>query len=110
MIPQNQFLHSQNFRSDLIEYVWRFDDLDFVVQINKNADIYMECVSPRTGRYKSGFIPSFFQNCNGKRLDDVLSNQSLWTFGSFPTVYNNFQNGKDLIPLITDSLNFLIKD
>ena len=47
-IPQNQFLHSQSFNSDFVEFVWIFPKQEaagpwqFICQFRKNKTVYFE--------------------------------------------------------------------
>ena len=111
IIPQTQHLHSQNFRYDLCEFVWRFptnqeQKKQFILQIKSNAEIYME-ESVIFGDVICGEKTTFDVSCNLLPLYTTVCDEKNWSAFKMPSVYNNFQNGKDLIPLITDSLNFL---
>ena len=94
-IPQSQYLNSQNFRSDKIEFVWKFKDSIFILQVKKDATIIIYAGND-----------TFSKNCNINTLDSTLLNPKCWIYGKLPEEYKFFSNGKDLIPLVIDVMEF----
>lgn len=69
--------------------------------------IYMECgVVNEAGDYTDP--PEEFKLGYG-HLDvgEIITNPLNWPKREFPAMYNYFTNGKDLIPLIKDSVEYL---
>jgi hypothetical protein len=51
--------------------------------------------------------PAVFDITYKHLLPMMITNPEFWNTRKFPDVYKNFTNGKDLIPLIEDSVVYL---
>lgn len=104
-IPQSQNLHSQSFRSSLLEFVWIFQTKQFIFQVRKDGSIYIEAgVIDKSGVYMEGeHWLELFPN-GPKRLNDVeMWNDPTYNFKD----YNFFSNGQDLKLLSKECLEYL---
>jgi len=106
-IPRDQNLHSQSFLSDKLEFVWVFQEktgiLKFVFGVQKNGLCYIEFAKiDSVGCYIDDQI-FFMSDIEINTLDSKL----IFPYGKFPEEYNNFQNGKELIQLAVESLEYM---
>lgn len=105
IIPESFYVTSQTFNSEFLEFVWKFDEnRQFLAQFRKDGSVYVEAGKiDDLGNYVEGmnwleFSPN----------DSKLTDKSMWKNPKYNFVdYNFFTNGKDLIPLIKDSVEYL---
>jgi len=73
-IPQSQYLHSQNFNSKFVEFVWRFPELFQVIFIAfEDGMIYHEYgVVDESGEYVNGHTETSAAISNGHLTMDEL--------------------------------------
>lgn len=108
-IPQIQYLKSQSFKSDKIEFVWQFPQNEqFILWVNIHNEIYLQYGKiNNTGKYILGYNEMCLINVNLLNLSQVLTDESRWPKKRHPKLYNMFTNGVDLISLVNESIEFL---
>ena len=100
-IPQNQFLHSQSFNSEFVEFVWRFpkkqstEQWQFICQFRKNGSVYFEL----------GVDEDYF-HVNAMHGD--LPSYTKFNEQSFVILFSEyFHDGKDLADLGESVVKYL---
>jgi hypothetical protein len=114
-IPQNQFLVSQNFNSKQIEFCWHFPRTSgfkdqMICQIQLNPMIFIECgVTNPLGNYVGE--PEILKVGYGHIGPEAfLTTEEYWSQKKFPSIYSGyFDNGKLLLPLVEDVVEYLQK-
>ena len=114
--PKRENLISQCFNSERIEFAWQFDREDglkdqFILQIHKNPVIYMEAGTvdesgyytddPNTAKFGYGHL--------GPEMFLIHPANTGWSKKEVPAVYNNFTNGQDLVSLVEEVNEYLLK-
>lgn len=105
-IPHAQNLYSQSFLFDTLEFVWIFEDKQFLLQVRKDGSLYIEAgIIDSTGNYVDGsHWMELFPNRGSKSLNDPeLWNDQSYNFKD----YNFFTSGEDLIQLASDCIDYL---
>ena len=118
-VPHEDKIIHQTFNSKKLEFVWLFDDQRFVFGINKDGSTYIEAGEVNSaGDYIEGshwcelFPDSIsYHNKEGYGMTHTLSifigDEKLWNDPRYNLInYNFFSNGKDLVPLIEDAVEF----
>lgn len=106
-IPQSRNLHSQSFRSDLLEFVWIFPNPNggirqFILGVTQDNGCYMESGAiDSVGNYLSE--PNWASNVNPPQFYDG----GIWSEMKAPFIYNNLISVEELIDLVTDCKNYL---
>ena len=110
--PRPENLINQCFNSERIEFVWQFpmkNELreQFILQVQKNTVIFMETgIVDTSGNYIEK--PTEFKLGYGHlNPEGIITTERNWPGRKFPSVYKNFTNGRDLIPLIKEMSVYL---
>ena len=118
-VPHPLKLQSQSFNSEKLEFVWLFDDQQFILGVNKDGSVYMEAGEVNdAGDYIDGshwceLFPTgiSYKDKDGNGLSYTLTisinDEKLWNDPRYNLVdYNFFTNGKELLPLVDDAIEF----
>lgn len=122
-VPHESKLQSQSFNFEKLEFVWLFDDQQFILGVNKDGSVYMEAGEVNdAGDYIEGshwceLLPTHrLVTKTGKdKIDGTihipspsLINEVLWNDTNYNFYrYNFFTNGKELLPLVEDVIEYL---
>ncbi len=101
-VPHEDKIIHQTFNSKKIEFVWKFNDLLMTTGILSTGKFYIDV----------GYVDD-----NNDRIGPVwwadfpsineIENVYLWSKCEYPPTYEYFSNGKDLVPLIEDVVEYL---
>jgi hypothetical protein len=113
-VPQSQNLHSQSFNSEFVEFVWRIPHdksihKKFLLHVEKDLSIYMTSEWIPADDNQLGFtnVTVFDRQCKLDTLEEEMLNPKNWDVGTLPHGYNYFSNGKDLVELVKESIEYL---
>lgn len=105
-VPQEDHIHSQTFNSKKLEFVWRFDNRQVILSVSKDKSVYLESGRVDENGDYVGINPD--NVIVGKHTDlipSIILHAVIWTDNN--NHYNFFSNGKDLVPLIEDVIEYL---
>jgi hypothetical protein len=97
-----------------MEFVWQFPydksiQKQFLLHVEKDLSVYMTSEWIPIDENQLGYtnVVVFDKKCKLDTLEEEMMNPKNWDVGSLPKGYEHFSNGKDLVELIKDSIEFL---
>lgn len=101
-IPHTDRLKSQSFKSNKIEFVWKFGNQQFLFGLEKDKNIYME-----SGEIDDG--NEYIQRVHWLEFPidlPTLTIEKIWQTPNLFKYQNFFQTGSQLVPLVEDLINY----
>ena len=115
-VPQEDHIHSQTFNSENLEFVWRFENKQIVLGV-KLKGIYIETgtidsngdyIGDQKYQYLASHIEDITYDITPTRIIHIINSNLILDPLFWPNDdYNFFSNGKDLVPLIEDVIEYL---
>ena len=122
IVPHESKLESQIFTENKIEFLWLFDDQQFILGVNKDGSVYIEAGDINSeGDYIEGshwceLLPSHgpVTKLNGDKIEGTihmpppsLADEVIWNDPKYNFCnYNFFSNGKELVPLVEEVISY----
>lgn len=104
-VPHEDKVIHQTFNSKKLEFVWRFDNKQIILSVDKERFFRAEAGTVNENEdYLTGSPEYVISGRFDSSIPSIILNASIWTDGE---EYNFFTNGKDLVPLIEDVIEYL---